>query len=102
MSCYFFYSTIVTKRGTGMQIVEIKNNLVKIGFDAGSENLILSKFLIIKDNVKSFIAQIVYIEANNVGTFAIAKLLFTFDSQGVVTDYNGAVPDIKQNQITLV
>src|SRR5574344_445080 len=85
-----------------MQIVEIKNNLVKISFDATLEDLILSKFLIIKESEKSFIAQIVYLEANNIGNFAIAILLFTFDNAGVVTDYNGSIFDIKQSQISIV
>lgn len=100
MLFYYFYSTIITKeKGFCMQIVEVKNNLVKIAFDASKENLILSKFLIIKDSTKSFIAQVIYLESSAVGNFAITKLLFTFDNAGVVTDYNGAVPDIKQNQI---
>lgn len=85
-----------------MQIIEIKNNLVRVGFDASQENLILSGFLIIKDSLKSFIAQIVYIEAETRGNFAIARLLFTFDSEGVVTDYDGTIPDINEYEITNV
>src|SRR5574344_1063974 len=85
-----------------MQIVEIKHNLVKVAFDAAEENLVLSKFLVIKSPMKSFISQIVYIEATIAGNFAIAKLIFTFDSAGVVTDYDGAVPDMKQSEVSSV
>lgn len=78
-----------------MQIVEVKNNLVRISYDTATENLILSGFVVIKDSLQSFIGQIIHLEANSTGNFAIVKLLFTFDDQGVITTYNGAIPDIK-------
>lgn len=81
-----------------MQIVEIKNNLVKISYDTAQENLILSGFLVIKDEDQvqglSFISQIMHLEATVKGNFAIAKLIFNFDSTGVVTNYNGSIPRV--------
>lgn len=78
-----------------MQIVEVKNNLVKVSYDTSQESLILSGFLVINDPNLSFIAQIIHLEANQEETFAIAKLMFTFDSSGLIRAYNGAIPDIK-------
>ncbi|MFA7659437.1 MAG: hypothetical protein WCY19_08390 [Candidatus Gastranaerophilaceae bacterium] len=78
-----------------MQIVEVKNNLVRISYDTLAEKLILSGFVVIKDSSQSFIAQIVHLEAESQGNFAIAKLLFNFDENGVVSNYNGSVPDVK-------
>ena len=78
-----------------MQIVEVKNNLVKVSYDTSAESLILSGFIIIKDELLSFIGQIVHLEANSNGNFAVAKLLFTFNDNGVITNYNGAIPDFK-------
>lgn len=80
-----------------MQIFEVKNNLVKVVYDATQENLILSGFVVIKDSIQSFIGQIIHLEANQENNFAVIKLLFTFDSQGVISNYNGAVPDGKSS-----
>lgn len=77
-----------------MQIIEVKNNYVKIGYEASEQELVLSGFLVIKDRINSFIAQIMHLEANSEGNFAVAKLLFNFDEQGAVTGYNGAIPSI--------
>lgn len=80
-----------------MQIFEVKNNLVKVVYDAAQENLILSGFVVIKDSIQSFIGQIIHLEANKENNFAVIKLLFTFDAQGVISSYNGAVPDGKSS-----
>lgn len=77
-----------------MQIVEVKNNLVKVSYNASQASPVLSGFVVIKDAIQSFIAQIVYLEATSRGNFAILKLLFTFDNNGVITNYNGSIPDI--------
>ncbi len=77
-----------------MQIVEVKNNLVKISYDTSAENLILSGFIVVKSTVQSFIAQIIHLEANANGNFAILKLLFNFNDDGVITNYNGSLPDL--------
>lgn len=77
-----------------MQIVEVKNNLVKVSYDNSTENLVTSGFAVIKSAAQSFIAQIIHLEANANGTFAILKLLFNFNDDGVITTYNGAIPDL--------
>ena len=78
-----------------MQIVEVKNNLVKISYDTTATSLILSGFVVIKDSAQSFIGQILNLEANSKGTFAIVKLLFNFNAEGVISNYNGSIPDIQ-------
>lgn len=78
-----------------MQIVEVKNNLVKVSYKPEQELLVLSGFVIVKDSAQAFIGQVVYLEANHKGNFAILKLLFNFDSNGVISNYNGSIPDIK-------
>ncbi len=77
-----------------MQIVEVKNNFVRISYDT-STKLVLSGFIVIKDSTQSFIAQIIHLESNQYGNFAVLKLLFTFDDTGVITNYNGSIPDAK-------
>lgn len=85
-----------------MQIIEVKNNLVKIIYAANQDNLVLSGFLVIKDGIQSFVAQIMHLEASPKGNFAIAKLLFNFDESGFVTNYNGSIPDIKRSVVATV
>lgn len=85
-----------------MQILEVKNNLVKIGFEPTQEELVLSGFLALKPPLQdggfpeapSFIGQVMHLEATSKGHFAILKLLFNFDSTGVVVSYNGAIPEL--------
>ena len=74
-----------------MQIVEVKNNLVKVSYDTSAESLILAGFIIIKDELLSFIGQIVHLEANSNGNFAVAKLLFTFNDNGVILKFGGGM-----------
>ena len=78
-----------------MQIVEVKNNLVKVSYNTAQESLILSGFVVIKDVSQSFIAQTIHLEGDSKGNFAIVKLLFNFDDNGVITNYNGSIPDAK-------
>lgn len=75
-----------------MQIVEVKNNLVKVSYDTVQENLILSGFVVIKDSAQSFIGQIIHLDANSKGNFAVIKLLFVFGDDGVIINYNGSIP----------
>lgn len=75
-----------------MRIIEVKNNLVRVNFDANQETLFLSGFLVIKDESQSFIAQTMHLEANSKGNFAILKLLFNFGDDGMVRDYDGSIP----------
>ena len=84
-----------------MKILEVKNNLVKMNYDTSSDNLILSGFVVIKDVLQSFIGQIIHLESSADKSVAIVKLLFTFDDQGVITSYNGAIPSA-QNDVETV
>lgn len=76
-----------------MKILEVKNNLVKLHYDTASDNLVLSGFIVIKDVLQSFIGQIIHLESSAGNNTGIAKLLFTFDNNGVITSYSGAVPN---------
>lgn len=84
-----------------MHIIEVKNNLVKISYEPKQDGLILSGFLVIKDSNQSFVSQVMHLEANQSGNFAIVKLLFNFDNSGLVTNYNGSIPDINSVLVTV-
>lgn len=77
-----------------MKILEIKNNLVKIGYDV-SDNLALSEFLIIEDSNSPYVAQIMNVKTDALNNFVIAKLLFTFNDEGILKNYNGTIPSLK-------
>ena len=82
------------KRGRMMQVLEIKNNLVKIAYDV-NDNLALSSFVIIEDTNTPYVAQVVNVKADKLTNFAIVKLLFTFNEEGILKNYNGTIPSLK-------
>lgn len=77
-----------------MQVLEIKNNLVKIAYDV-KDNLALSGFVIIEDVNTPYVAQVVNVKADKLTNFAIVKLLFTFNEEGILKNYNGTIPSLK-------
>lgn len=82
------------KRGSMMQVLEIKNNLVKIAYDV-NDNLALSSFVIIEGTNTPYVAQVVNVKADKLTNFAIVKLLFTFNEEGILKNYNGTIPSLK-------
>ena len=76
-----------------MKILEIKNSLVKIAYDV-EDNLALSGFAIIEDTNTPYVAQVVNLKAENGRNFAVLKLLFTFNTDGVLKAYNGTIPSL--------
>ncbi|MCQ2789783.1 MAG: hypothetical protein MJ229_05325 [bacterium] len=85
-----------------MQILEVKNNLVKITYDVSKENLVLSSFVIIKNETQAFIAQVISLDSVQDKNTAVAKLLFNFDSDGVITNYNGSTPSMNSMVATVL
>ena len=79
-----------------MKVLEIKNNLVKIAYEA-KDNLALSGFVIIEDNNNPYVAQVMNIKGDLNSNFAIVKLLFTFDEEGILKNYNGTAPSVNAN-----
>ena len=74
-----------------MNILEVRNNLLKLSYE---EDLKLGEFIIVKDEQKSYIAQILHIEAGRIGKVALAKLLFITDSRQIF-DYDGSIPSVR-------
>ena len=77
-----------------MKVLEIKNNLVKIAYDA-KDNLALAGFVIIEDENSPYVAQVMNVKADNTTNFAVVKLLFTFNQEGILKNYNGTIPSLK-------
>lgn len=76
-----------------MKVLEIKNNLVKISYNR-EDNLLLSGFVIIEDEQSPYVAQVLSLKADNGINYAIVKLLFTFDTEGIVKNYDGTIPSL--------
>lgn len=74
-----------------MKVLEIKNNLVKISNEQGSK-LILGGFVVIEDEKTPYVGQIVSLKADNGISYAIARLVFTFNEEGIVKNYDGTIP----------
>ena len=79
-----------------MKILEVKNNLVKISYTA-QDDLVISGFVIIEDSQYPYVAQVMSLKADGGMNYAIVKLLFTFNTEGVVKNYNGAIPELNAN-----
>ncbi len=77
-----------------MKLLEIKNNLIKLSYEDG-EQPVLGRFLVLAADAKSYVAQFVNLKSDNIHNFAIARLLFTFTSDGVVDNYDGSIPSMK-------
>ena len=73
-----------------MNIIEVKNNLIKICYE---EELTLSGLIQIKDINKSYIAQILHMEASRIGKTAVAKIIFNYDNG--IHAYDGSIPSLR-------
>ena len=74
-----------------MKVLEIKNNLVKVS-NENRRKLILGGFIVIEDKSTPYVGQIVSLKADNGISYAIAKLIFTFNDEGIVKNYDGTIP----------
>ena len=76
-----------------MKVLEVKNNLVKIEYNQ-EDNLLLAGFVVIEDSQSPYVAQILSLKADNGNNYAIVKLLFTFNDEGILKNYNGSIPSL--------
>lgn len=76
-----------------MNVLEIKNNLLKISYDV-SDDLALAGFVIIEDSNSPYVGQIMNLKSESESNFAIVKLLFTFNDEGILKNYNGTIPSV--------
>lgn len=79
-----------------MNVMEIKNNLVKVAFSA-EDNLALGGFIIIEDENSPYVAQVMNLKSDTATNYAILKLLFTFNEDGILKNYDGTIPSRKAN-----
>lgn len=73
-----------------MNIIEVKNNLVKLCYE---EDLRLSGLIVIKDSQKTYLAQIMHLEATRIGKVAVAKILFNLTDK--IHAYDGSIPSLR-------
>lgn len=83
-----------------MKLIEIRNNLIKLAYNE-DERPTLGQFIALTGEEKSYVAQYVNLKADNMNNFAVAKLMFSFTSDGVVSDYDGSAPSINSNIVSL-
>jgi len=83
-----------------MKLIEIRNNLIKLSYDE-NERPVLGQFIALTGEEKSYVAQYVNLKADNINNFAVAKLMFSFTSDGVVSEYDGSAPSINSKIVNL-
>ena len=76
-----------------MNLIEIKNNLAKLSY-VEEEQPILGRFIVFVNQDKSYVGQLVNLKSDMTHSYAIAKLIFTFNSEGIVEDYDGSIPSM--------
>ncbi|MDY6310545.1 MAG: hypothetical protein SPL73_02400 [Cyanobacteriota bacterium] len=76
-----------------MELIEIRNNLIKLSYTE-EEKPTLGHFIALTSGDKSYVAQYVNLKADNMNNFAVARLMFTFNSEGVVSEFDGSIPSI--------
>jgi hypothetical protein len=76
-----------------MKVLEIKNGLVKIAYNA-ADSLMLSGFVILEDETMPYVGQILNLKAEEGSNYAIVKLLFTFNTEGILKSYDGSIPSV--------
>ena len=81
-----------------MNILEVRNNLLKLSYE---EDIRLGDFITVKDEEKTYIAQILHIEAGRIGKVALAKLLFLTDLRHIF-DYDGSIPSVRSTVETVL
>ena len=74
-----------------MNIIEVKNNYVKLCYEG---ELVLSEFVLIHDNNKSYAAQVLHLEAARIGKTAVAVILFNYNERGI-SAYDGSIPSLR-------
>lgn len=77
-----------------MQILEVKNNIAKIGYNPSENNLLPSDFLLIEDNNQKLIAQVINIETTDKSenNLAVLRLALNIDKEDNLSYYNGYIP----------
>lgn len=83
-----------------MKLIEIRNNLIKLSYEE-NERPTLGQFIALTGVEKSYVAQYVNLKADNINNFAVAKLMFSFNADGVVSEYDGSAPSINSNIVEL-
>lgn len=83
-----------------MKLIEIRNNLIKLSYEE-NERPTLGQFIALTGIEKSYVAQYVNLKADNLNNFAVAKLMFSFNADGVVSEYDGSAPSINSNIVEL-
>ena len=76
-----------------MKLLEIRNNLAKLSYEE-DESPIIGSFVSISNEEKSYVGQFVNLKSDGRNNFGIAKLVFVYNSEGVVEDYDGSIPRI--------
>lgn len=74
-----------------MELIEIRNNLIKLSFN-DDERPVLGQFAALTADDRSYVAQFVNIKCDETESHAIARLIFTYTNDGIVDEYDGSIP----------
>lgn len=78
-----------------MQIVQTKNDIMRIIFNPLLEKYYLGDFLIVTDDFHALVAQVSEVESNEMDSslnYLAAHFIFTIEKDGEISDYNGYTP----------
>ncbi len=77
-----------------MQIIEVRNDILKLAYSPFQNGLLLSDFLLVSEGSKSILAQVIGIESSNEKDINIAVLkgCLSVDETGKINSYVGFTP----------
>ncbi len=91
-----------------MQIIEVRNDILKLAYSPFQNGLLLSDFLLVSEGTRSILAQVIGVESSKEKDINIATLkgCLSVDETGKINPYIGFVPStgaevvpVEQNQI---
>ena len=77
-----------------MQVIEIKNDLVQVRYNAEEQALSLGDFFVVSDNNSDILTQIVHLETDEDTALCLGKFILNINSDSSTSLYNGYMPSL--------
>ena len=77
-----------------MQVIEIKNDLVQVRYDANEQAFSLGDFFVVSDSNSDILAQIIHLETDDESALCLAKFIMNINQDQTTSSYSGYMPSL--------